>query len=68
MILKVTWWKPWRPDPTKSLEMTQSTTAKPKEAVIKPVDVAGIDCNKQSYLPHEKCDKVRKTNAPLLLL
>uniref|UniRef100_A0A0P5EPK0 chitinase n=1 Tax=Daphnia magna TaxID=35525 RepID=A0A0P5EPK0_9CRUS len=59
----VTWWKPWKPDPTVSL--SAYTTSKPAEqattrnpdVVVKPVDVAGIDCNVQTYWPHEKCSK-----------
>ena len=65
-LFKVTWWKPWRPDPTKSLDMVHpSTTSRPIET-LNPVDVVGMDCNKRSYWPHEKCGKVRKTIDSLL--
>lgn len=66
----VTWWKPWRPDPTVSLgaSIPASSTMKPfkpkpqpttrdPNITVKPVDVAGIDCNIQSYWPHEQCSK-----------
>jgi len=69
----VTWWKPWKPDPTTptsfnpttTAELTTagptttpgSTTTRDPNAAIVPVDPLNINCDIKYFWPHPDCDK-----------
>jgi len=56
---KVTWWKPWSPETTKSMNPT--STAKPAQTIREPSNegtLNQIDCNARSYWPNK--DNCRK--------
>ena len=72
---QVTWWKPWKPDPTTPTSFNPTTTAEPTtagptttpgstttrdpNAAIVPVDPLNINCDIKYFWPHPDCDKVR---------
>ena len=63
-MIQVTWWKPWKPDPTVSMSSsTESTTSRNQNKEdSKPIDISKIDCDRQSYWAHADCSKVFKEN------